>query len=85
MTGLTYLEERGQVHFWILFVGVNLTFLPMHMLGLGGVVSQHLHHMSLVTLASIYTSQSIVHEVASISVQLTLASVAVVSGIDAFS
>ena len=37
MTGLTYIEQRGQVHFWILFVGVNLTFLPMHMLGLGGM------------------------------------------------
>ena len=37
MTGLTYDEQRGQVHFWILFAGVNLTFLPMHMLGLGGM------------------------------------------------
>ena len=37
ISGLTYLEQRGQVHFWVLFIGVNLTFLPMHMLGLGGM------------------------------------------------
>ena len=33
MSGLSYIEGRGQVHFWTLFIGVNLTFFPMHMLG----------------------------------------------------
>lgn len=37
MTGLSYHEGRGQVHFWTLFIGVNLTFFPMHMLGLAGM------------------------------------------------
>ena len=37
MTGLSYREDRGQVQFWTLFIGVNLTFFPMHMLGLGGM------------------------------------------------
>ena len=37
MTGLTYPEVLGQVHFWIMFVGVNLTFFPMHFLGLAGM------------------------------------------------
>ena len=37
MTGLSIHEGRGQVHFWVLFVGVNLTFFPMHMLGSGGM------------------------------------------------
>lgn len=27
---------RGQVHFWTLFMGVNFTFFPMHMLGIAG-------------------------------------------------
>jgi len=34
MTGLSYNEARGQLHFYLLFIGVNLTFFPMHMLGL---------------------------------------------------
>lgn len=33
MTGLSYIESRGQVHFWTFFIGVNLTFFPMHMMG----------------------------------------------------
>jgi len=37
MTGLSYDEGRGQLHFWSFFIGVNVTFFPMHMLGLGGM------------------------------------------------
>ena len=37
MTGLRYPEVLGQIHFWIFFVGVNLTFFPMHFLGLAGM------------------------------------------------
>jgi cytochrome c oxidase subunit I len=37
MTGLSYNEKYATVHFWTFFVGVNLTFFPMHFLGLAGM------------------------------------------------
>jgi cytochrome c oxidase subunit 1 len=37
MTGLQYPEVLGQIHFWLFFTGVNITFFPMHFLGLAGM------------------------------------------------
>jgi cytochrome c oxidase subunit 1 len=37
ITGVAYNEVLGQIHFWIFFVGVNLTFYPMHFLGVAGM------------------------------------------------
>jgi cytochrome c oxidase subunit 1 len=37
ITGASYCEKQGQLLFWVLFVGVNLTFFPMHFLGIAGM------------------------------------------------
>jgi len=37
ISGLQYPEILGQIHFWLFFLGVNLTFFPMHFLGLAGM------------------------------------------------
>lgn len=37
MVGIAYNELLGKIHFWTFFVGVNLTFFPMHFLGLAGM------------------------------------------------
>jgi cytochrome c oxidase subunit 1 len=37
VTGFSYSEQLGQLHFWITFFGVNITFFPMHFLGLAGM------------------------------------------------
>ncbi|HEX2892282.1 cytochrome c oxidase subunit I [Vineibacter terrae] len=37
MSGRQYPEWAGKVHFWTTFVGVNITFFPMHFSGLAGM------------------------------------------------
>jgi cytochrome c oxidase subunit 1 len=36
-TGRMLHEGIGKVHFWLMFIGLNLTFFPMHFLGLDGM------------------------------------------------
>jgi cytochrome c oxidase subunit 1 len=37
ITGVTYNETLALIHFWLLFIGANVTFLPMHWLGFNGM------------------------------------------------
>ena len=37
ITGVRYSEVLGQIHFWTFFIGVNVTFFPMHFLGVAGM------------------------------------------------
>jgi cytochrome c oxidase subunit I len=36
MTGYMYNETIGKVHFWVIFISINMTFFPQHFLGLAG-------------------------------------------------
>jgi cytochrome c oxidase subunit 1 len=37
MTGYMYSETLGKLHFWLMFIGTNIAFFPMHFLGLAGM------------------------------------------------
>jgi cytochrome c oxidase subunit 1 len=38
MFGRTMSETLGKIHFWLTFIFYNLTFFPMHILGIGGMM-----------------------------------------------
>jgi cytochrome c oxidase subunit 1 len=41
MFGRVLDERLGKLHFWVMFVGFNVTFLPQHMLGLLGMARRY--------------------------------------------
>jgi len=62
LTGKKYNEKWGKIHFYIMFIGVNLTFFPMHFLGLQGMARRipeyadgYVGYNKVATLGSIIT------------------------------
>ena len=56
MSGRQYPEFWGKVHFWMMFIGVNITFFPQHFLGMQGMPRRYIDYSEAFALWNWWSS-----------------------------
>jgi len=72
MFGVKYNEFLGALHFWIMFVGVNIVFFPQHFLGLQGMPRRYVDYPDAFTQWNYVSSVGYVITLAGVGVFLVM-------------